>query len=461
MDKCRCLAMPKVVNLIHLPRWTEGLFLPNRYKSIYGGRGSGKTWGVAHALVAIAAREKKRIACTREFQVNLRESAILALKIAIERTNLIHMYEIETYRIKNNLGSEFFFHGFERSREAMRGWEDVDIAWVEEAQRMTQASREVLYPSIRKPGSEMWFSWNPRYRSDPIWIDSCTDKKRVGAYIRKINYNDNPFFPDVLEKERLDCSINEPDRYAHIWEGEPDDEAAVRKVLPYALLMKCVEAHKKGKAHSVKGWLDAGLDVADTGGDKNAFVVRCGGVLFHTETWSETHLGKTFERVHRLITERGIGRLHYDEGGIGAGLRGYFAERKTASYSARPVNFGFAVAGKKTPFTHTSTNEGFFARRNAQLGWALRLRAQNTQRLMQGEDIDPGLCLFIDPAIPRLEAFLTQLSQPEWRENPSGKMEIEKSPDKLPSPDLYDAAALSFAQDSVNGLRTRAMMIAK
>ena len=124
-------------------------------------------------------------------------------------------------------------------------------------------------------------------------------------------------------------------------------------------------------------------------------------------------------------------------------------------YSARPVNFGGKITGEKTQYSRGASNADFFSRRNAQLAWALRLRAMMTRRLMDGEDVNPEYCLFIDPKISRLEAFLAELGQPEWEEDASGRVKIEKCPEDAPSPDLYDAAILAFAVDSRYGLRLR------
>ena len=114
--------------------------------------------------------------------------------------------------------------------------------------------------------------------------------------------------------------------------------------------------------------------------------------------------------------------------------------------------------GRKWSLSPEIMNEDHFSNKGAQMGWALRLRAQNTRRLLEAIEagtkpkVKGSKCLFIDPAIPGLEKFLAQLTQPEWEENSSGKLKIDKTPEDAPSPDMYDAAVLSYAWDSEFGL---------
>ncbi len=117
-------------------------------------------------------------------------------------------------------------------------------------------------------------------------------------------------------------------------------------------------------------------------------------------------------------------------------------------YPVFGVNFGAGVEGANSEFVRGQTNAQYFARRSSQLGWTLRLRATRTKRLMEGEDIDLGTCLVINPAIDVLEGFLAQLAQPEYDETSTGKVEIAKGPKDAPNPDLFDASCLAVSHDS-------------
>ena len=130
-----------------LPAWAKPLTRPARYKVLYGGRGSGKTWTTATLLVLRAAERPLRVACVREYQKSIHESAKRTIEDSIGRLGLGAHFEIQRDYIRGRNGSLFFFRGMSTStEEAIRGWEAVDAVWVEEAQRMSQRSREILYP---------------------------------------------------------------------------------------------------------------------------------------------------------------------------------------------------------------------------------------------------------------------------------------------------------------------------
>ena len=441
---------------LEIPDWgLQWKNYPARCKAAYGGRGSSKTYTVATVLVVMAAERCIRVACAREFQTSIQQSAKRAIESAIHRAGLTDIFDIQKNAIVcKTTGSLFFFVGFERNRESMRGWEDIDIVWIEEAQRLTKESHIVMHPSVRKPGSELWFTFNPYQRSDPVWQDFCSAHPRDDAMIVKVNYYDNPWFPDELEKERLICMEREPELYAHIWLGETLDDGSIRKVLSFALAELCVDAHKK------LGWSydgqrrHVGLDVADTGPDKNCAAIRFGSMITDVSSWVAPTTWETAMRVDGICLENRVSRLYYDGGGVGSGIRGFMQKTRGARmYSTHPINFGSAVRSPEKRYSYKVTNKDMFARRNSQLGWALRARAENTRRALNGEDVSLDHCLFIDGSIPDLEDYLIQLSQPEWKENSAGRIVIDKQPDDAPSPDKYDATVLAFTRDSQYGLK--------
>ena len=438
-----------------LPDWAMPLIQKHyRNKVLYGGRGGGKSQNVARALVILAASKPLRIACTREFQSSIRESTKLVIEEAIRDLNLQHFFKIERSNISGKNGSYFFFHGIEGSREGIRSWQSVDICWVEEAQRLTMNSYEILRPTIRgSEKAELWFTFNPRYRTDPVYA-SFVARTPPNSYIINVNYNDNPWFPNVLEEERSYCEVADPLRYRHIWLGEPDDTSITSKVITYGDLEKCVDAHKKIDIDINQNWKHhAGLDVADSGGDGNAIVLRRGPLIYHVETWRASTLGETSRYADTKCTQNEIRRLYYDGGGLGAGVRSYMKEMTGRQYGAYPVNFGSAVTGPEKPFGFRTKNKHFFARRNSQMAWNLRLRVHQTGRLLDGERVNPADCLFIDGGIAKLEEMKNHFVQPEWNENPSGQVVIDKDPEEVGSPDMFDAACLAFAYDSQSGLR--------
>ena len=455
-------------DLVRLPPYAKNYCPPytieNRFKCLYGGRGSSKTWTVARLLILDAISRPVRVACGREHKTSINQSAKKALETQIRLLGLDNFFKIGE-EIKGINGSLFFFQGIAVKPDEMRGWEDVDHVWIEEAQFLTEDAARVLIPTIRKKNSQLWFTWNPKFRHDWIWRRFILTPQPFDVTTR-VNYNDNPWFPEEAEQERIYDKIHNPEFYAHIWEGEPDDEGAVRKVLPFAMVQECIDAWDANRdwinnmlASNSYG-VELGLDLADQGADYNALVRRVGPALLSAEKWRAKIMGDTVRRAHREALEHGAHRIFYDVGGIGSTARTYWADPALGlhnrPYRVRPENFGGKIRGEDSRYSYRVTNGEFFARRNAQMAWALRLRATWTRALMAGEpNIDPMRCLFINPQIERLDEFASQLSQPIWKENSSGKVEIEKHDEEEPSPDLYDAAILAFARDSQHGLRAR------
>ena len=410
---------------------------------------------VARALVILACSKPLRIACTREFQSSIRESTKLVIEEAIADLGVQWFFNIERSIITGLNGSYFFFHGIEGSREAMRSWQSVDICWIEEAQRLTINSYKLLRPTIRGTGSELWFTFNPRYRTDPVYA-SFVERTPPNSYILQVNYDKNPWFPDVLEEERKYSEQTDPNGYRHTWEGEPDDTTAVSKVINYEDLEKCIDAHKKLGIDlgSNERWKKhAGLDVADAGSDGNALVLRNGPFIVDVHTWRAKTLGVTTRNADNICRDRRVRRMYFDGTGIGAGVRSHIREIHDRNYGAYPINFGSAPAGGERFFGFRTKNKDYFYRRNAQMAWNLRLRIQQTGRLLLGEDVNPDDCLFIPGDLPRLADLKTHFLRPEWKENGSGQIVIDKDPEGIGSPDIFDAACLAYVFDSRYGLK--------
>lgn len=203
-----------------LPEAFAGLFEPHRYKAFYGGRGSAKSHSIAAALVLIGAQKPTRILCAREIQKSIADSVKRLLEDKIKALGLEGFYSSTLTDIRGKNGTEFIFAGLRTNPESIKSLEGVDIAWVEEAATVSQSSLDILIPTIRKEGSELWFSWNPRFKNDPIDAMFRGDKVPPGALVQKVLWNENPWFPEVLKQELEWDRQRDPDKYAHIWLGE-------------------------------------------------------------------------------------------------------------------------------------------------------------------------------------------------------------------------------------------------
>lgn len=201
------------------PPKLEFLFSPHRYKVAYGGRGGAKSWGYARALLILAAQKPLRILCTREVQKSIKDSVHQLLSDQIVALGLSACYDILQTEIRGKNGSLFLFAGLsDLTVESIKSFEGIDIVWVEEARAVTKRSWSILIPTIRKDGSEIWVAFNPELDTDETYQRFVINPP-PDAVVVKIGYQDNPWFPTVLEKERLYAQLNDPDEYANIWEG--------------------------------------------------------------------------------------------------------------------------------------------------------------------------------------------------------------------------------------------------
>lgn len=197
------------------------LLRSSRYKGAYGGRGSGKSQFFADLMIASAIRKSGfRGLCCREVQKSLKESAKRLLEQKISAHALGHLFDIQVDGIKTPGGGLIAFAGLQdHTAESIKSYEGFDVAWVEEAQTVSQRSLGLLRPTIRAPGSELWFSWNPRRKVDAVDEMLRGAETPTNAIVVQANWKDNPWFPEELEQERLDWLRMKPEQYDHIWEG--------------------------------------------------------------------------------------------------------------------------------------------------------------------------------------------------------------------------------------------------
>lgn len=196
------------------------LFKPARYKVYHGGRGSGKSWAVAEALVRMAEATVIRVLCARELQSSIEDSVHRLLQDVIERTGMQDKFIVENKSIRSLSGSEFIFKGLRHNYREIKSTEGIDICWVEEAQTVSRDSWDVLRPTIRKEHAEIWITFNPDAETDPTYQDFVVNPQ-PNSIVHQVNFERNPYFPDVLRKEMESIKAIDDERYRHIWLGEP------------------------------------------------------------------------------------------------------------------------------------------------------------------------------------------------------------------------------------------------
>ncbi len=206
-------------NNLRFPPKFKALFRPFRYKVFHGGRGGGKSFNIARALILKADAEKHRILCCREFQNSIKDSVHRLLCDQIELMGLTPWFEITASEIRSlRTGSLIIFKGLRHNAPEIRSCEGITICWVEEASLCSRDSWEMLTPTIRTEGSEIWVSFNPVEETDPTY-QRFVVRTPPNAHVAQVNFDSNPWFPKVLEEEREYCLRTSPETYDHIWLG--------------------------------------------------------------------------------------------------------------------------------------------------------------------------------------------------------------------------------------------------
>jgi len=196
----------------------EGLFKKSRYKVLHGGRGGAKSWGIARALLILGAKNPLRILCAREFMTSMRDSVHKLLCDQIESLGLLNFYEITQASIRGKNGTEFAFVGLKNNVANVKSYEGIDICWVEEAQTVSRLSWNVLIPTIRKAGSEIWVSFNPELETDETYQRFVANPPEDCISMR-VNWYDNPWFPETLRMEKDALKARDEEAYNQVWEG--------------------------------------------------------------------------------------------------------------------------------------------------------------------------------------------------------------------------------------------------
>ena len=205
-----------------LTEWAKPLLKPARYKCLFGGRGSGKSFAVADALLIIGIQQPCRILCAREFQNSLSESAHQLLCDRIDARGLDTHYRILESKILGANGTEFFFKGLRHNVRSLKSIPGITHVWIEEASSTSNSSWQTLVPTIRDPGSEIWLTFNPDQRTDPVYQAFIENPGSLAGktYVQEVNWRDNPHFPQELELERQAMLATDPDLYQHVYEGQ-------------------------------------------------------------------------------------------------------------------------------------------------------------------------------------------------------------------------------------------------
>lgn len=357
-----------------------------------------------------------RIVCLREVQNSIKDSVHQLMSDWVQKLGLGAFFEITRDEIRGKNGSQCIFRGMkDQNAETIKSLEGVTIAWFEEAQTCSQRSLDLLRPTIRAPESELWFTWNPRHKTDPVDM-FLRHTSPDNAIVVKANYSDNSLFPDELEAERLIDIDGDEARYRHIWEGDYE-ELSDSQLISSKIVADAMERQVEAFRHDE---VVMGVDVARYGKDETVIAFRRGRDA-RSEPWKTYTKLDTMETAARVAAEYtrvNPDALFVDETGVGAGV---VDRLRQLGFPVRAVNFGSKPDGLVEARTANKRAEMWVRMREWLKGGAI-------------------------PNDRQLEAELTSL---EYKHDSNNAILLEKKEDMakrgVPSPDRADALALTFA----------------
>jgi phage terminase large subunit len=439
---------------------------PKRFKIAIGGRGSGKSMTFADICLMDAQTKGIKTACFREFQNSIDDSVLSLLEEEIERLDL-QGFDVQTNKVLYKSEDAFKFRGLARNVEGIKSMHGFKRFWIEEAQTISSKSLKALTPTLRMEDSEIWMSANPQSSADPFsqrFIKPFEKQLLKNGYyeddlhlIVMINYCDNPFFPEVLEQERLyDQEHLSTAEYLHIWEGAYNDEVK-GSIIPVDWFNAAIDAHKK-LGFKGQGAKVATHDPSDEGGDAKGYCLRHGSVILDV---AENDTGDVNEGCDWAI-EKAIGDgadfFSWDCDGLGVTLKRQ-VNQALEGKKVDPVMFKGSEAAENAESiyqpvdgeerSNAKTNKQTFKNKRAQYYWRLRDRFHNTYRaVVKGEYIDPDDLISLSSDIQDLDALRAEVCRIPKKPNNNGIIQImsklEMAKLDIPSPNMADSLMMSM-----------------
>lgn len=361
--------------------------------------------------------KKLRIACMREVQESIKDSVYKLLCDRIAE-NELNDYKITATQIINKItGTSFIFKGLQEQYAGnIKSLEGVDIVWLEEAQKISKKSWDILNPTIRKAGSEIWISMNRELENDPVWmaVAAHPDERTL---VVKVNYTDNPFCSDELKYLAAKCQKENPDDYEHIWLGAPAS-VGTEKLIGYKSVRAAMEI----------GWrtstapLVIGLDVARFGDDASVFCFRRGRVCLEFKSFRHLDNVAVANQATFFIRQYHPARMFIDAGGVGGGVVDILLDR------------GFKKTVRSVMFGAKAILDERYHNRRAEMWDELRQWLEN----------EGGAQL------PKDENLIGELCAVKKKYDSRGRLQLEEKAEIKSrlghSPDMADALALTFAE---------------
>lgn len=315
-----------------------------RYKVLYGGRGSSKSFNTALHAIYLASEYSLKFLCIRQFQNNIKESVYTLLKNNIYELGLQNDFEILSHTIRHKYtGSEFVFYGIARNFMEIKSFEGADVLWAEEAHALTKDQWEVINPTIRNEDSEIWIVFNPQNRSDFVY-QRFIEHTHKDSIVRKINYDENPYLSQTMQKVIAEAKEEDEEEFEHIFLGKAR-EGDEKALFAYDEIEKAMDGNLEGVDKT--GVFSYGIDVARYGSDKSVISKRRGYHIYALETfknYNTMEYANKISDIYHAEQDRKPQALFVDTIGVGAGVmdrleeKGFNAVDSNASMKADKID---------------------------------------------------------------------------------------------------------------------------
>lgn len=437
---------------------------PKRFKVIIGGRGSAKSTTIGNIMLMKCETEGADVLCLREIQNSIDDSVHKLLKTSIDRLGIDKRFYITDKKIDCvHNGCGFRYKGAARNDSAIKSAEGFKYSWFEEAQTISQNTLDLLIPTIREKGSELWFSANPRSSNDPFSkrfiVPFQKQLERDGYYeddlhlIIVMNWRDNPWFPMELQNDRLwDLEHLPRTKYDHIWEGKFDDTIEKAIIQP-EWFDACIDAHLK-LGIKVKGVEVVAHDPSDVGNDPKGLAYRHGILIKDVREMVKGDINEGGDWAVGYAASNKVDAFIWDCDGMGVGLnrqvndellpKGIKTQMYRGSESPRNPQGVYEEIGDKR-----KTNGETFFNQRAQGYWLLRDRIYNTYKaVVKGEYVDPDNIVSFSSEIKTLDALRSEVCRIPTVDNGAGKIQIMSKPNMkkqgIPSPNMADSVMMAM-----------------
>lgn len=448
---------------LKIPEKLEPILQPKKFKIIYGGRGSGKSMTVAGLLLVRVATEGIKVAAMREMMNSIDDSVHSLFVEEIERLQ-IPGFNVFHNRIEHESGGEITYKGLARNPESVKSMHGYSVFWVEEAATLSKKSIDLLIPTLRKEGSELWFTFNLAASNDPTaleFIKPFESQMVNGCYeddlylIIKANYPDNPFFPENLEQlRRKHFETKSRAEYNHIWLGYPNDEVE-DSIIKAEWFDACVDAHKKLKAIKPNGAVICAYDPCDDGGDAHGLACRHGSIIKRVDCRDSGEIDEGCDWATGESIKLGADLFTWDLDGMGTGLKRQvdiaFNGKKCEVRGFRGSMSGIGQDDGETIYQEKTYAETFKNNR-ARYYNDLATRCFNTYRAVtKGEYMDPDeMISFASEGVADIDRLRSELCRIPTKPNANGLIQIMNKQDMkkegIASPNMADAIMMTMVR---------------